>query len=76
MFVSFGLVQDAGRLCDEASCRAAAGCWRAALVLIDSALEPGVVATACRLEPQLQDQGHVALFGRVLAVDARAVESR
>jgi hypothetical protein len=51
------LVQDAGRLYEEATRCAAAGCWRAALVLIGSALEAGIVATACQLEPRLQEQG-------------------
>jgi hypothetical protein len=51
------LVQDAGRLYEEASRCAGAGCWRAALVLIGSALEAGIVATACRLEPRLREQG-------------------
>jgi hypothetical protein len=51
------LVQDAGRLYEEASRCAAAGCWRAALVLVGSALEAGLVATACRLEPELRERG-------------------
>lgn len=51
------LVQDAGRLYEEASRCAAAGFWRAALVLVGAALEAGLVATACRLEHDLREQG-------------------
>jgi hypothetical protein len=48
------LVRLAGELHDEARRCASAGCWRAALVLIGSALEAGIVASACCLEPELR----------------------
>jgi hypothetical protein len=51
------LVETAGRLYDEAGRCVQAGCWRAALVLIGSALEASVVATACCLEPELRERG-------------------
>jgi len=47
----------AGSLYDEAGRCAKAGCWRAALVLIGSALEVGVVATGYCLEPELRERG-------------------
>jgi hypothetical protein len=51
------LVQTAGALHDEAKRCADAQCWRAALILIGSAVETGIVATACCLEPELREQG-------------------
>jgi hypothetical protein len=51
------LVQTAGALYDEARRCADARCWRAALILIGSAVETGIVATACCLEPELREQG-------------------
>jgi hypothetical protein len=48
------LVRLAGELHDEARRCASAGCRRAALVLIGSALEAGIVASACCLEPELR----------------------
>lgn len=51
------LVETAGSLYEEAGRCAKAGCWRAALVLIGSALEASVVATACCLEPELRERG-------------------
>jgi hypothetical protein len=51
------LVETAGNLYDEAGRSAQAGCWRAALVLIGSALEASIVATACCLEPELREGG-------------------
>ena len=51
------VVETAGSLYDEAGRCAQAGCWRAALVLIGSALEASIVATACCLEPELPERG-------------------
>ena len=51
------LVRTAGSPYDEARRCAHAGCWRAALILIGSALEAGIVATACCLEPELRQRG-------------------
>jgi hypothetical protein len=48
------LVETAGSLYEEAGRCAQAGCGRAALVLIGSALEASIVATACCLEPELR----------------------
>ncbi len=49
------LVETAGSLYDEAGRCAQAGCWRGALVLIGSALEASIVATACC--PELRERG-------------------
>jgi hypothetical protein len=51
------LVRLAGELYGEAQRCAAAGCWRAALILVGSALEAGITATACCREPELREQG-------------------
>ena len=48
------LVRLAGELHEEAQRCASAGCWRAALILTGSALEAGIVASACCLEPELR----------------------
>jgi hypothetical protein len=51
------LVRLAGKLHGEAQRCAVAGCWRAALILVGGALEAGITATACCLEPELREQG-------------------
>jgi hypothetical protein len=50
------LTDTAGALYGEAGGCAEAGCWRAALVLIGSALEAAITATACCFEPELRAQ--------------------
>jgi hypothetical protein len=50
------LVEMAGSVHGEAGRCAEAGCWRAALVLIGSALEAGITATACCFEPELRER--------------------
>lgn len=51
------LVSVVESLRSEAAKCAHAGCWRAALVLIGSAIEAGIIATACVAEPTLRDRG-------------------
>jgi hypothetical protein len=50
------LTEAAGSLHGEAGKCAEAECWRAALLLIGSALEAAITATACCLEPELREQ--------------------
>jgi hypothetical protein len=51
------LTHAAGALHDEAERCAQAECWRASLVLIGSALEAAITATACCFEPELREAG-------------------
>jgi hypothetical protein len=52
-----GLVEVAGRLRDEADLCAEGSCWHAALVLLGSSVEAGIVATACVFQDELEQQG-------------------
>jgi hypothetical protein len=51
------LVTWAGELRDEAERCVAAEAWRAGVVLLGSAVEAGILATLCSLEPELRDGG-------------------
>lgn len=51
------LVAAAVSLHTEADRCAEAGCWRAALILIGSAVEAAITATAVALEPELRERG-------------------
>lgn len=46
----------AGDLHNEAQLCSEAGCWRAALLLVSSALEAALLATVCCFEPELRQR--------------------